>query len=67
MIRIQDTFRGLTMLLLYPRSFSGSPVVKTLCFHCRKHSFDPWSVTKIPLSAWAKDKRKNIAVLVYVK
>ena len=23
--------------------FPGSPVVKTLHFHCRKHGFDPWS------------------------
>ena len=23
--------------------FPGSPVVKTLCFHYRKHRFDPWS------------------------
>ena len=23
--------------------FPGSPVVKTPCFHCRGHGFDPWS------------------------
>ena len=23
--------------------FSGSPVVRTLQFHCRGHGFDPWS------------------------
>ena len=23
--------------------FPGGPVVKTLCFHCRGHKFDPWS------------------------
>ena len=22
--------------------FPGDPVVKTLCFHCRGHGFDPW-------------------------
>ena len=22
--------------------FPGSPVVKTPCFHCRGHRFDPW-------------------------
>ena len=24
------------------------PVVKTPCFHCRRHEFDTWSGTKIP-------------------
>ena len=23
----------------------GGPVVKTLCFYCREHGFDPWSGT----------------------
>ena len=23
--------------------FPGRPVVMTLCFHCQKHEFDPWS------------------------
>ena len=23
--------------------FPGSPVIRTLCFHCRQHGFDPWS------------------------
>ena len=23
--------------------FPGGPVVKTLCFQCRGHGFDPWS------------------------
>ena len=23
--------------------FPGGPVVRTLCFHCRGHRFDPWS------------------------
>ena len=26
--------------------FSGSPVVKTLRFHCRGHRFNPWLVNK---------------------
>ena len=25
------------------RKFLGSPVIKTLCFHCRGHRLDPWS------------------------
>ena len=27
------------------RDFPGDPVVKTLCFYCRGHGFDPWSET----------------------
>ena len=23
--------------------FPGSPIVRTPCFHCRGHGFDPWS------------------------
>ena len=23
--------------------FTGGPVVKTLCFQCREHGFNPWS------------------------
>ena len=25
------------------REFLGNPVVNTLCFHFKGHSFDPWS------------------------
>ena len=25
------------------REFPGGLVVKAPCFHCREHSFDPWS------------------------
>ena len=37
--------------------FSGSPVVKTLCFHCKRGEFDPWSWelrSHIPLSVAKK-------------
>ena len=27
----------------YNRDFSGGPVIKTLCFHCRGDGFNPWS------------------------
>ena len=27
----------------HPQEFPGSPVVRTLCFHCRSHRFDPES------------------------
>ena len=30
------------------REFPGSPVVRILCFHCRRHGFDPWLKTKTP-------------------
>ena len=36
-------------LLLFPLvemeswDFPGTPVVKTLCFSCKGHRFDPWS------------------------
>ena len=32
----------------YSRDFSGGSVVKTSCFRCRGHGFDPWLGTKIP-------------------
>ena len=28
------------------QDFPGGPVVKTLCFQCRGHKFDVWSVNK---------------------
>ena len=28
--------------------FPGGPVVKTLCFHCRRRRFDPWSGNQDP-------------------
>ena len=43
------------------QDFIGSAVVKTLCFHCRGHGFDPGRATKI-LVATARhgNKRKKI-------
>ena len=32
--------------------FSGSPVVKTQCFHCRGHRFDPWSGNPVCYMVW---------------
>ena len=34
--------------------FPGGPVVRTPCFHCRGHGFDPWSGNQDPASrgAW---------------
>ena len=26
-----------------PRDLPGGPVVKTACFHCKGHRFNPWS------------------------
>ena len=43
----------------------GSPVVKTPCFHCRGHGFDPWSKgTKIRmLHSTAKKRKENTACI----
>ena len=40
------------------RGFPGSPVVKTLPFHCRAwNGIDPWSRTRIPQHAvWSQKK-----------
>ena len=32
------------------QDFSGGPVVKTLCFHCRGHGFDPWLGNRFHMS-----------------
>ena len=36
-------------------------VVKTLCFQCRRHGFDPWSGNKNPAYhvSWLKEKKKE--------
>ena len=41
--------------------FPGSPVVKTLSFHCRGHGFDPGQGIRNPAccKAWPKKKKKN--------
>ena len=39
------------------REFPGGPVVRTLCFHCRGHGFDPW--TKIPHAPWHGQEKKK--------
>ena len=42
--------------------FPGGPVVRTPCFHCRGHGFDPWnpgSGTKIPQATWYGQKQTN--------
>ena len=47
--------KGLKMRWGY---FPGGSVVKTPCFHCRGHGFNPWSGTKIPhATAWLKKKK----------
>ena len=42
------------------RDFPSSPVVKTPCFHCRGHGFDPWSGNSDPTHCvmWP-DKKKR--------
>ena len=43
--------------------FPAYPVVKTLCFHCRGHGFEPWWGTRsyMPSTAKGKKKKKRIA------
>ena len=35
--------KGFVFFWFIHREFPSSPVVKTLCFHCQTHGFDPWS------------------------
>ena len=40
--------------------FTGGPVVKTPCSHCRGCGFDPWSGTKILHAVWrSQNEKKN--------
>ena len=41
------------------KDFTGSPVVKTLCFHCRGYGFHPWLGTKIPYASRHSQKKKK--------
>ena len=43
------------------QDFPGGPVVKTLCFHCRGHGFDPWSGKfHMPCGATKKLKKRTL-------
>ena len=46
-IKLENACKTLSTVLGTPcklaQEFLGSPVVKTVCFQCRKHRFDPWS------------------------
>ena len=36
-------YKGISSLSeIVRKDFPGSPVVKTLCFQCKGHGFDPW-------------------------
>ena len=41
------------------REFPGGPVVKTLCFHCRDHGFDPWLRNWNPTCHGAQPNNNN--------
>ena len=43
--------------------FPGSPVVKTLCFQCRGHGFNPWSGNWDPLCCTVRPKNKKELVV----
>ena len=38
--------------------FPGGPVVRTQCFHCRGHGFNPWG-NKILHATWHGQKKKR--------
>ena len=42
-----------------PSDFPHDPVVKTLCFQCRGHRFNPWSGKFLMLHWWQKKKKKK--------
>ena len=44
------------------QGFLGSPMVKTLCFHCRGLRFKPWRGNWDPAchAAWPKERKKKI-------
>ena len=39
--------------------FPAHPVVKTLCFHCRGHGFEPWWGTRSHMPSTAKEEKKK--------
>ena len=46
------------------RNFSGYPVVRTLCPHCRGMGSSPAWKTKVPLAAWPKKTKIKIHVWI---
>ena len=45
-------------------NFPGGLVVKTPCFQCRGHRFDPWSGKfHMPQRVWQKGKKKKIVII----
>ena len=49
--RCTKKYRGRTSFFFFWRQdFFGGPVVKTLHFHCKLHSFNPWLGSKITLA-----------------
>ena len=52
------TFWLYNFLKSYFEEFLGSPLVRTLCFHCQGPRFDPWWGTKIPRAVQSGKKKK---------
>ena len=48
-----------TVRYISVRDFLGSPVIKSLHFKCRGHSFNPWLGTKTPHDPWPQKKKKK--------
>ena len=43
----------------WPQDFPGSPVVKTPCFYCQGHGFDPWLEWRFPYAMQHGQKKKK--------
>ena len=43
----------------WPQDFPGSPVVKTPCFYCQGHGFDPWLEWRSHMRCSMAKKNKN--------
>ena len=46
------------------RDFPGGPVVKTLCFQCQGHGFDPWLGIPHAMQHGQKIKKINKATVL---
>ena len=52
-------YQLLSLISQKSQEFSGSPVVRTLCSHCRGPRFNPWLGNSDPTSCMVRPKRKK--------
>ena len=52
--------RRVSPVKILAKAFLGSPVVRTLCFHCREHGFHPWSGKLHGTATKTEGKKKKI-------